>query len=220
VSIRVTPRSGMPVVALGLSAIDMLSCAMVSGLVLFLALSSPRTAAPFEGGRQGDLSGIQLQYESEATDPVMLLRIVDSNDAGRAAHFYSDQATSMHFVTDTTIRAAVVRPEGTVLEHVQEVESPDGLLARKLYLYSITEMHALPWDIWLTYADTKRELGSEVPVEARVVVDLKGSCRVRVTCQVGVGQSKLLERCDQTSDSSCSVKQILQDLATPTPRKK
>lgn len=216
------PQKGLPIVALGLSAIDMLCCAMVSGLVMFLVLSSPRPARPIESDRKGDLSGIRLRYEPEDPDTIVVLRFVRTGGLDQHVNFYSDMAARLHFITDKNVRDQLVDPDGTIQEHKQEVHLPDSNTAREEYFYTITQLHSVRWNILLTYADTKRQLGAQVPASAKLKVDLSGNaCSVSLQCTVAVGNSVSLEanECVQTTDRSCNVASVLNGLTQRVPQK-
>lgn len=213
------PR-GMPIVALGLSAIDMLCCAMVSGLVMFLVLASPRAAAPLDGGRKGERHGISLQYQIETEGPVIALRFMTTGATIEpSVNFYSDLAKPMHFVADAGKRAALVLPSGTIQEHRQSVQSNDKAVARDMYFYNILQMRPVRWNILLTYADTDRAMASAIPETALVKVDVSefgGSCNIHLECNVRVGGSTSLESnsCTPNPGQSCSLAKILEDIAS------
>lgn len=209
-------RQAMPVVALGLSAIDMLCCALVSGLVMFLVLSSPRAPAPFEGGLKGDSYGLSIRYVLETDGPVMVLRFVEDGVMGPHPTFYGDTARPLRFITDHARRSSLVLPEGTIQEDKRTVSSPDGSLVRDAYTYIVLQMRPVRWRVLLTYADTSREMASAIPATATATVDVQGRCAVTLECRVEPGGSASLEsgtQCTQKSDSSCSVSAILDEIA-------
>jgi hypothetical protein len=216
-------QKGLPIVALGLSAIDMLCCAMVSALVMFLVLSSPRPPRPVDGGRKGDLSGIHLRYEPENPDTIVVLRFVRRGHLDQHVDFYSYQAERLHFITDETLRDRLVDPDGTIQEHTQQVRSPESNTGRDEFFYNITQLRPVRWNIMLTYADTRHQLGSQIPANAKLKVDFTGdACSLSLQCSVKLGESVSLEahECVQTTDKSCNVALVLDGLAQRVPKTK
>jgi hypothetical protein len=185
---------------------------MVSGLIMFLALASPRAITSSEGGRKGDVSGIQLRYETRTEGAVIALRFVRHDQPDQAANFYSDTARPMHFITDQSIRSKLVEPEGAILEHALTAHSPDRTTTLNEYLYTITQMQRVPWDIHLAYADTSGQFGSGIPALAQVAVDLIGTCAVVLQCDVPNGESVSLEACQKLESKNCTVRKILDEL--------
>jgi hypothetical protein len=189
---------------------------------MFIVLSSPRAEAPFEGGRKGDSAGLSIRYEPETPGLVMVLRFVSDADPGPPPSFYSHAARPLHFITDQARLAPLVLQQGAIQEHKQTVSSPDQTLVRDTYTYNFLQMRPVRWKVLMTYADTTGEMASNIPPTAKVKVDLQGRCSVSVECRLEPGGSASLEsgaQCTQTSsDKSCSVSAILDEVERPVAR--
>lgn len=199
-------EKGMSVVTLGISAIDLLCCAMVSGLVMFLVLSSPDTAKTAGGMAPGEVTGIKVFYRPETDGVVLVLQFVNVADKSKHSEFFSDIARNNHLITEKEKLDPLVEPTGSIFEH----KDPAG----NGYLYIIRKLHPVEWDIRLLYANTDREFGSSVPRQVTVSVNLEGACPVQLSCVVGIGENlSMINGCMQKSSSStCNVATIFNEL--------
>ncbi len=204
-------QKGVSMIALGISAIDMLCCAMVSGLVMFLVLSSPIQKSE-AGQAPGDASGLQIHYHPQTQGVIFALRFVNP-DTRQHAEIFSDRARPMHFILDRRILDPLLQSTGTLFEHETSLPTPGTTADRTEYFYIIRRLYPVKWDIGLTYADTRQELASSIPEWAHATVDLKGVCSVHLQCDVRAGDSVSLSGCKNETPGSCNVAQIVNGLA-------
>jgi hypothetical protein len=98
-----------PFISLGISAIDLLCCAFVSGLVMFLVLASPGIDVPARAGANGVAVGLTLKYRVETSDAIVALRF-KNNKQGQPEYvdFFSDAAPGSHVVSSVLVRNILV----------------------------------------------------------------------------------------------------------------
>jgi hypothetical protein len=206
-----------PLIALGVSAIDLLCCAFVSALVMFLVLASPQVAEQTSRGTSGIDTGITIKYQVETADAIIALRfIVDDGDAD-PVDFISSQAQDMAIITNSRIRNALVEPAGLVFES----KTPGVILSDGSpgydYVYKLSRLHPQNWDIRFAYSDTGRDIAAAVPPIARVSVYVRTTCSVQLMCEIPVGESRSLtdSDCKKVSANACDIPRILRDIAHP-----
>lgn len=206
-----------PLIALGVSAIDLLCCAFVSALVMFLVLASPQVAKPARGGAIGDDTGITIKYRVETPDTIVALRFINADGDSDPVDFYSDAAKNMAVITNSKVKDALVEPTGMVFES----KTPGATLADGSagydYVYKLSNVHAKPWDIRFAYSDTGRDMASAVPPIVRVSVYAQTTCSAQLICEIHLGESQSLmdAGCAKVSVGACDAQRILGDLAHP-----
>ncbi len=196
------------VISLGISAIDVLCCALVCSLVLFLMLSTSGTAsqASLEMGKNKDVI-VQLQVEKtpgieEDTRPVLRLRLRAAEDKGKVNDFWTvDQHSPIvHTSQGELFWTSEVSEEGSDSDTSSELRSRSSIL----------QIHkpAGEWLVELGYLETQEGLlgPAKQQVTVRVMV-ISASCSSETQITLKLGEN--LELSDAlNSEQAAKVKHI------------
>jgi hypothetical protein len=190
------------IVALGISAVDMLCCAMVAALVLFLVFASQRTVAKNDGARTTAERTLHIAYKLEPNRSIIVLRM-KKGQAG-SVDFWSD-IPEQGFVRDSKKRDPLVEPSGYAYASMEPHNGIFDLVVGRL--------NGDDWELALAYADTQRDLAAEASSTTEAKVTLEGICTLELLCKIPLGEAvNLGSACQTTSDSGgCTVKRLLGD---------
>ena len=194
-------------IALGLSAIDMLCCALVAALVLFFVLTSQGNDEESIGSPRGQSSGIHVTLVYDVPAAIATLRFLDPNMADDPIDFWSDQ-THLGPSENAKTHKDFLQPSGFLFERTDPLEKTIELVA--------TNLRPANWQISLTYSDTVSGLAASAPPKLIGNVTIVGVCSAVFTCPVDLGTEVKLEACRQENKGGdCSLNQLLRAASLP-----
>jgi hypothetical protein len=204
------------VFVLGISAVDVLCCALVSSLVLFLLFSGSNL--PLQGalgsGSNTDLSAVlriddSLKFDN-STRPLLRVRAFPPGSIPQrpsAAEFWTDSAPEL--TTRPSLREIFSKTPGGGIFWVPERGQVGGELARMCILH-VSQPAVGLWDLEIGYMDTADGLTSAAvqSVPVRIAIVGHGQCEVAVT--LDLGKAVRLSQLPPDAATGCSVKDVLE----------
>jgi hypothetical protein len=206
------------IIALGLSAIDVLSCALVSSIILFLLFSSPSKSKTPTAEATADV-GLLIKIAIDQEEPIVRLRVYPPNpdDEDRKSlpvEFWSDlngqsakglgEIRSLYesdgsaiWVPSSTSETKVVSVAGTSPEAALFVHRPKS--GR--------------WRLELGYMTSRSDLAApHLPKFIDANVTIAASCLTKVRSRLELGVPRVIDDAEPPEDgkaNSCSLNEAL-----------